>query len=173
MKRQNRTGPCRHASFESILGRGFVAACGGKVFAVEFCPEEEEFLARTRARYGVESRSDPGSLATVVGQIEEYFGGRRKRFSVEVEPLAGSPFERRVWKKLAEVPWGKTVSYGELARRAGSPGAARAVGRAMARNPVSIILPCHRVIRSDGSTGGFGLGTEAKQALLELEGVLT
>lgn len=172
MKRDT-TRDCRHASFDSILGRGFVAVCEGKVFAVEFCPTEKEFLERLKERFGVESENDPRSMAPILHQLEEYFSGRRKSFDVEVEPLDGTPFERRVWKRLSEIPWGETRSYGELARMAGSPGAARAVGRAMARNPVSVILPCHRVIRSDGKAGGFGLGTPAKEKLLRLENALT
>ncbi|MFN3763308.1 MAG: methylated-DNA--[protein]-cysteine S-methyltransferase, partial [Anaerolineae bacterium] len=86
--------------------------------------------------------------------------------------LRGTPFQRRVWEELRRVPYGQTVAYGELARRVGRPGAARAVGRAVGANPVPIIVPCHRVVGADGSLVGYGGGLEIKAALLRLEGVL-
>jgi methylated-DNA-[protein]-cysteine S-methyltransferase len=101
-------------------------------------------------------------------QLEEYFAGARTRFDV---PLAaeGAPFEREVWHALEGIPYGETVSYGEIARRVGQPTAARAVGTANGRNPIAVIVPCHRVIGADGSLTGYGGGLERKRLLLELE----
>ncbi len=86
--------------------------------------------------------------------------------------LRGTPFQQQVWRELRKVPYGQTVSYGELARRVGRPGAVRAVGQAVGANPIPIIVPCHRVVGADGSLVGYGGGLEIKSALLRLEGAL-
>ena len=105
-------------------------------------------------------------------QLDEYFTGGRTAFDL---PLAmeGSPFQRRVWRVLQDIPYGETISYGELARRVGAPATPRNVGSANGRNPVSVIVPCHRVIGADGSLTGYGGGLKRKRILLDLEaGVL-
>lgn len=107
-------------------------------------------------------------FASVRRQLEEYFDGRRRSFDVPLKP-AGSPFELAVWAALQEIPYGETTSYGELARRIGRPDAARAVGAANGRNPIAVIVPCHRVIGANGSLTGYGGGLERKRLLLELE----
>ena len=107
-------------------------------------------------------------FAGAIDQLEEYFAGVRTEFELELDP-GGRPFDLSVWKLLAEIPYGETRSYGELARALGRPDRARAVGGANARNPLAIILPCHRVIGSDGSLTGYGGGLECKRALLALE----
>ncbi|HEU4976428.1 MAG TPA: methylated-DNA--[protein]-cysteine S-methyltransferase [Baekduia sp.] len=118
------------------------------------------------------STRDDDALAPVRAQLGEYFAGARRTFDLELDPH-GSPFERAVWHALTEIPYGETESYGALARRVGRPGAARAVGLANGRNPISIVVPCHRVIGADGSLTGYGGGLERKRTLLELEaGVL-
>lgn len=101
-------------------------------------------------------------------QLEEYFAGERTTFEVKLAP-EGAPFEREVWHALEAIPYGETVSYGEIARRVGQPTAARAVGTANGRNPIAVIVPCHRVIGADGSLTGYGGGLERKRLLLELE----
>jgi len=101
-------------------------------------------------------------------QLEEYFAGTRTVFELPVAP-AGTAFQQRVWDELQRIGFGETVSYGELAARIGRPGSARAAGSANAANPVSIIIPCHRVIGTDGSLTGYGGGLEAKRRLLEHE----
>jgi methylated-DNA-[protein]-cysteine S-methyltransferase len=111
---------------------------------------------------------DDGALAAVRLQLEEYFAGRRTSFEVPVAP-AGTPFQQRVWDELQRIGYGETVSYGELAARIGRPGCARAAGSANGANPVSIVIPCHRVIGANGSLTGYGGGIEAKRYLLELE----
>jgi methylated-DNA-[protein]-cysteine S-methyltransferase len=115
---------------------------------------------------------DDEAFADIREQLEEYFAGRRATFDVPLE-MAGSPFQRRVWRALQDIPYGETISYGELARRVGAPATPRNVGAANGRNPVSVIVPCHRVIGADGSLVGYGGGLERKRTLLELEaGVL-
>jgi methylated-DNA-[protein]-cysteine S-methyltransferase len=115
--------------------------------------------------------ADPGDsvvLKEAERQLAEYFAGERTEFDL---PLAaeGTPFQRRVWSALCDIPYGETISYGELARRVGQPSAARAVGLANGRNPISIVVPCHRVIGSSGKLVGYGGGLDRKQRLLELE----
>ncbi|WP_329743036.1 methylated-DNA--[protein]-cysteine S-methyltransferase [Dyella sp. A6] len=101
-------------------------------------------------------------------QLEAYFAGQRQMFDLPLHPL-GTPFQLEVWQALAGIPYGATLSYGELARRIGQPQAVRAVGAANGRNPLPIVLPCHRVIGSDGSLTGFGGGLPTKRFLLALE----
>jgi methylated-DNA-[protein]-cysteine S-methyltransferase len=131
--------------------------------------------ALTRVGFGAGERSDHDPrLDRVVTQLTEYFAGRRTAFDLDLRPDGGSPFERRVWAALLEIPYGETASYGEIATRIGHPGKARAVGRANGRNPIAIVCPCHRVIGSDGSLTGYGGGLENKRTLLDLEsGALT
>ena len=101
-------------------------------------------------------------------ELAEYFAGKRRAFDLPVRHT-GTPFEARVWDELRRIPYGETISYGELARRIGNPGAIRAVAGANARNPVSILVPCHRVIAADGGLGGYGGVLPAKRILLDLE----
>jgi len=101
-------------------------------------------------------------------QLGQYFAGERTSFDVALA-LEGQPFQLRVWQALQEIPYGETASYGEIARRVGQPDSARAVGLANGRNPVAVIVPCHRVIGADGSLTGYGGGLERKRLLLDLE----
>jgi methylated-DNA-[protein]-cysteine S-methyltransferase len=111
---------------------------------------------------------DDGGLADVVEQLEAYFAGSRSTFDVALD-LQGTEFQRSVWAGLLEIPYGETISYGELARRVGRPGASRAVGLANGRNPVAIIVPCHRVIGANGTLTGYGGGLDRKVWLLDHE----
>jgi len=101
-------------------------------------------------------------------QMAAYFDGRRQVFDLRLAP-EGTPFYRRVWEQLQAIPYGETITYGELARRVGKPNGARAVGLANGRNPLPVVIPCHRVVGADGSLTGYGGGLEIKRALLELE----
>lgn len=107
-------------------------------------------------------------LAAARRQLEEYFEGSRREFDLPLHPR-GTPFQREVWEALGAIGYGETLSYGELAARLGRPGAARAVGLANGRNPISIVVPCHRVIGADGALTGYGGGIERKRFLLDLE----
>lgn len=114
------------------------------------------------------SQRDPAALAPVVAQLEEYFAGERQTFDVPLD-LVGTELQLAVWTQLLEIPYGTTISYSELARRAGRPDVVRAVGACVGQTPVPIVVPCHRVIGKDGSLTGYGGGLPRKQALLELE----
>ena len=111
---------------------------------------------------------DDARLEPARAQLAEYFAGERTAFDLPLRP-AGGPFQLRVWEALQRIPYGETASYGELARELGSPGAARAVGAANGRNPIAIVVPCHRVIGASGSLTGYAGGLECKRALLDLE----
>jgi methylated-DNA-[protein]-cysteine S-methyltransferase len=127
---------------------------------------------RTRAAIDPSWRRDEGRFDEVRRQLDEYFAGKRRDFTLPLA-MAGGIFERRVWEELRAIPYGSTASYGEIASRIGAPGAARAVGVANGRNPIAVIVPCHRVIGADGSLTGYGGGLERKRLLLDLEaGVL-
>lgn len=112
----------------------------------------------------------PGPLADATAQLEEYFSGRRQRFELPLK-LSGTDFQRQVWTTLADIPYGATISYAELAALVGRPAAFRAVGQANGANPLPIVLPCHRVVASGGRIGGYGGGLEMKRRLLALEGL--
>jgi len=112
---------------------------------------------------------DRAPFRTLVRQLAQYFARERRTFDLPLAP-AGTPFQLETWRALVAIPYGTTISYEELARRVGRPGAARAVGAANGRNPLPIVVPCHRVVGKDGSLTGFGGGIETKRALLELEG---
>lgn len=102
-------------------------------------------------------------------QIKEFLDGNRHRFTVKVSPIAGTRFQRRIWSAIARIPYGETRSYADMARAAGRPGAVRAAGSACGANPTPLVVPCHRVIRSDGTMGGFSGDLRMKKALLALE----
>ena len=112
----------------------------------------------------------PEPLVKAIAQLEEYFAGRRQQFDIPLE-LDGTDFQCSVWRNLANIPYGKTVSYAELAMMVGRPNAYRAVGQANGANPLPIVLPCHRVLASGGAIGGYGGGVPMKRQLLALEGV--
>jgi methylated-DNA-[protein]-cysteine S-methyltransferase len=111
---------------------------------------------------------DDAYFKDVAAQLDAYFAGELTSFDLEMN-LLGTPFQRSVWSQLCEIPYGETISYGELARRVGNPNASRAVGLANGRNPVAIIVPCHRVIGANGSLTGYGGGLERKTWLLDHE----
>jgi methylated-DNA-[protein]-cysteine S-methyltransferase len=126
-----------------------------------------DFARGDDAPRGPAAEGDP-LLERVAAQIDEYFAGRRRAFDLPLAPR-GTPFQRRVWDSLLEIPYGATQSYGAIARRIGQPTAVRAVGLANGRNPIAIIIPCHRVIGTDGSLTGYAGGLAIKRALLALE----
>jgi len=119
--------------------------------------------------YGVPGDPADEPFAAAAAQLAAYFDGRLTDFDLPLGP-AGTEFQRRVWDGLRAIPYGQTVSYGELARRLGHPAASRAVGLANGRNPIAIVVPCHRVIGADGSMTGYGGGLDRKRFLLALEG---
>lgn len=117
------------------------------------------------------SEGDNAVLDETRAQLDDYFANRRRSFDLPLRPI-GTPFQREVWTMLGRIPYGETWSYGDVAQRLGKPAAVRAVGAANGRNPIPIVVPCHRVIGADGSLTGFGGGLSIKRYLLELEGSL-
>jgi methylated-DNA-[protein]-cysteine S-methyltransferase len=130
----------------------------------------ENGVAQTGLPPGALRHKPPFPTGSPPRQLQEYFRGKRTDFEVETDPDSASSFDLAVWKALCAIPAGRTTTYGELARRSGYPGAARAVGGAMHRNPIPIIIPCHRVIGVGGSITGYGLGLWRKRWLLDHEG---
>jgi methylated-DNA-[protein]-cysteine S-methyltransferase len=157
----------RYARYESPLGPMFATAEEEGITHIEFLGAKYAPAAQPG---WIEDPHSP-DLAACGSQLTEYFAGRRTQFELRLAPR-GSEFQQRVWREIARVPYGETISYAELARRAGAPGQARAAGAATGRNPVSLAIPCHRIVGSDGSLTGYAGGLERKRELLELEGVL-
>ncbi|MCL4116469.1 UNVERIFIED_CONTAM: hypothetical protein GTU68_049861 [Idotea baltica] len=115
-------------------------------------------------------QENPAPFKQCIQQLNEYFDGERKQFDVSLN-LSGTEFQRRVWEELTRIEYGQTISYAELANRIGQPGASRAVGSANGKNPISIVIPCHRVIGSGGKLAGYSGGLSNKLSLLQLEGL--
>lgn len=157
-------------NIDTPIGRIVVAATPAGVCRVCFASERPEnwylWFDRYFSTLPLEQRHPVVDRA--VSEIEEYFARHRQSFDVPLD-LRGTEFQLRVWTELVNVPFGATTSYGELARRVGKPGGARAIGNALGRNPVPIIVPCHRVIGHDQALVGFGGGLSVKEQLLELE----
>ena len=151
---------------DSPVGPLFVAADTQGLRAIEFRDNRHPVRRGDDWREG-----DSPLLRQARTQLDEYFSGRRRGFELPLSPQ-GTGFQRAVWMSLASIPYGQTVSYAQLASRVGRPTASRAVGAANGRNPLPIVLPCHRVIGADGALTGFGGGLPTKQYLLKLEGAL-
>ena len=117
---------------------------------------------------GMNSKDQNPIIKKTIQQLDEYFAGKRKNFDIHFD-LGGTDFQKKVWQELCKIPFDQTISYAELARRVGNPKASRAVGNANGKNPIPIIIPCHRVVKSDGSLGGYSSGITKKKQLLKLE----
>lgn len=149
----------------------YVAATARGVARIHLGGTEPDFVRDLQQRFGARIRRDDRTLAGERAALAAYLAGRSKRLDLELDLAGLRPFQARVLGALRRVPFGCVVSYGELARQAGCPRAARAVGQALGSNPLPLVLPCHRVISQDGSIGGFTGGLALKRVLLELEGV--
>ena len=153
-----------HKKVQSPVGRLTLVASDEGLVAVLW---EGDRPGRVRIDAGRLANDHP-VLIEAERQLGEYFGGRRQQFAIRLD-MTGTPFQRRVWSALLAIPFGETRSYRQIAEQIGSPGAVRAVGAANARNPISIVAPCHRVIGSNGALTGFAAGLAIKARLLELE----
>lgn len=158
----------RYARFATPIGALLATAAGGALTGLYFHGERH---APAISAGWIED-ADAAPFGECLRQLREYLEGARRAFDL---PIAadGSEFQRRVWIEIARIPYGKTLAYAELAARAGVPGSARAAGAATGANPVSIVVPCHRVIGSDGSLTGYAGGVARKRKLLVIEGALT
>ena len=156
---------------KSPLGQVFVAVSQQGLCAVEFAKTENEFLARLR-RQATAAKTDKAT-AKALAELQEYFSGRRKTFDLPLDLSSLTPFQREVLAVTSGIPWGEVWSYQRVAEEMGRPKSRRPVGQALGRNPIPIVIPCHRVVASDGSLGGYsgGTGLDSKRWLLRHEGV--
>jgi len=142
------------------LGPVAITAAKGAIISMDLLPPDTP----------LDDTSPEPLLEAAFTQLREYLAGQRQTFELPLAPV-GTVFQKRIWTLLAEIPFGAVASYGDIAAQAGRPNAARAVGGACRCNPIPIFIPCHRVVTAGGRLGGFGLGLELKQRLLDLEGV--
>jgi methylated-DNA-[protein]-cysteine S-methyltransferase len=157
---------------DSPVGELLVGASERGLCVITYDPEPEREVETLAKRFGARILRSPRPVDPTRRQLDEYFEGRRRSFDLPVDLTLARDFGRRVLTELQRVPYGELTTYGALAARAGKPSAARAVGTIMNRNPVPIVVPCHRVVGSSGSLVGYAGGLERKTALLRLEGAL-
>ena len=160
-------------SYQSPCGVLLLGSINDKLCLCDWRTERHSDRVDRRLKRILDAEFEEGQsdvIAYAGKQLDEYFAGKRQTFDVPLF-FIGTDFQKTVWNKLLEIPFGTTVSYGEMARRIGRPTAVRAVANANGANPISIFAPCHRVIGSDRSLTGYGGGIEAKRKLLELEGI--
>jgi methylated-DNA-[protein]-cysteine S-methyltransferase len=157
---------------DSPLGTLLVAATEAGVCRISYDPEPERELEQLARLLGTRILRTPKPVDETRRQLDEYFEHSRREFELEIDLRLSAAFSRRVLQELARVPYGETTTYGDLAARAARPRAARAVGTVMNRNPLPIVLPCHRVVGRSGSLTGYGGGLDRKEALLRLEGAI-
>lgn len=156
------------AIFESPMGSLVVRGTADAVTDIYFA--RQELPGTNPVENGTGTGSTPEPVLLAVRQLDEYFRARRRRFDFPIY-MDGTPFQRAVWAFLLSIPYGQTYTYGEVAAHIGKPGAARAVGAAVGSNPISIVVPCHRVVGAGGGLGGYGGGLDTKRFLLQLEGI--
>jgi O-6-methylguanine DNA methyltransferase len=158
-----------YSSFPSpFLKRVFVASTQRGVCMVDFLTSEKTFLKRVKERFPGEIIKNDLKNKDVISQLRKYLEGKLLRFHCKFD-FRGTTFQKKVWSELAKIPYGQTRSYKEIAKAIGHPAAFRAVGNANGQNPLPLIIPCHRVIESNGGLGGFGHGLKVKRQLLDLE----
>jgi methylated-DNA-[protein]-cysteine S-methyltransferase len=162
-----------YGTVDSPIGKLLVATTGRGVVRISFHSEAEDLVLDELARrISPRVLESPRRVAPVARELDQYFAGRRRRFDVPLDWSLVGPYARRVLRATARIPFGKVSTYREVARKAGNPAASRAAGNALGSNPIPIVVPCHRVLRTGGGLGGYGGGVEVKQLLLELEGAL-
>lgn len=160
-----------YRTFDTPIGTLLLAATERGLVRIAFaCQDLDAVLAELAGRISPRVLAAPRPLDPAARQLEEYFAGRRREFDVPLDFTLAAAFRREVLERLRLVGYGQTTSYARLAASTGRPRAVRAAGTACARNPLPVVVPCHRVLRSDGGIGGYAGGTEAKRTLLALEG---
>ena len=161
-----------YTNFELPTGLAYAAATEKGIARIELSVKSESgFLRELEAEFGVAPVKDERPFKALVKELRLYFAGKLTKFTVPLD-MRGTEFQMKVWKALSKIPSGQVRSYKQLAVMVGNPDGARAIGGAMNRNPVPIIVPCHRVIESSGGLGGYGGGLDKKRMLLKLEGAL-
>ena len=162
----------RYAWIDGPFGRVFVARSQRGVCRVSFRRSEDVLLTDLERR-GLLPERARGELDSELRQLEEYFEGKRRRFRFPVDLRGVTPFQRKVLEAASEIPFGRVERYADVAERVGSPKACRAVGNALGKNPVAIVIPCHRVVASGGKLGGYTGGLDIKRTLMRIEGIPT
>jgi methylated-DNA-[protein]-cysteine S-methyltransferase len=157
---------------DSPVGTLLLASTDRGLCRISYDPEPHRALDELARRHGARVLRSPKPLDETRRELDDYFEGRRRAFDLDVDLTAVTDFHRTVLRELALVPYGETATYGALATRVGKPKSARAIGGAMNRNPIPIVLPCHRIVGAHGELTGYAGGLERKIALLELEGAL-
>lgn len=156
---------------DSPLGPVFIGGSEAGIHRLDFLrdgKDEAYFRAHLEAETGASAERDPEAASAAATQLREYFEGTRERFTLPLKPL-GTDFQRQVWEALLDIPFGETSTYGALAKRLGRPTASRAVGACVGRNPMSVVVPCHRVLGANGALTGYASGLDRKRRLLALE----
>ena len=158
-----------YSSFNSLLlKKVFVASTERGVCAVDFFKTEKAFLKELKKRFTGKIVKDDRKNRKTIDQLRRYLNGELRRFDCKLD-LEGTPFQKKVWSALAKIPYGQTRSYRDIAKAIGHPKAFRAVGNANGQNSIPLIVPCHRVVESNGGLGGFGHGVKVKKQLLDFE----
>jgi O-6-methylguanine DNA methyltransferase len=159
-----------YAGLETPMGTMWAAASEKGLVQFHITCNKEGFMRELKTRIKAEFVEDPSKFKELKSQIDRYFKGERLVFEVPFD-MRGTPFQVDVWKAIYSIPYGKLTSYGGIAKKIGRPKAVRAVGNAVGDNPMGLVVPCHRVVSSNGGIGGFGGGLEWKRKLLAQEGV--
>ena len=160
-------------SVDSPIGRLLVATTAAGLVRIGFHSEAEDLVLEELARR-ISPRvvRAPSQVAGVARELDEYFDGRRRDFETPIDWALVGPYARKVLTATAAIPFGEVSTYREVARKAGNPAASRAAGNALGSNPIPVVVPCHRVLRTNGTLGGYGGGLDVKELLLRLEGVM-
>jgi O-6-methylguanine DNA methyltransferase len=154
-----------------LLKRVFLIAKNERgVCEISFSSDEKEFVKSLKHKFNDKAVYSSSKLYSEIKQINEYFWGKRKKFSMKLN-MKGTKFQEKVWKAITKIGYGKTASYYDIAKGINNPNALRAVGTACGKNPLPIVIPCHRVISKDGGIGGFGGGLQLKRKMLKIEKV--
>ena len=168
--RMTETNPLYYSRMESVIGPLWIAVSDKGLVAIDWGSRPFPPTNHLKGEAWVNSEE---KTARAREELTEYLAGKRKEFTIPLDLRSGTEFQRRCWETLTTIPYGKTMSYVEVAKAVGRPGAFRAVGQANHRNPIPIVIPCHRVINADGRLAGYGGGIDLKERLLVLEGVLS
>jgi methylated-DNA-[protein]-cysteine S-methyltransferase len=160
----------RYGTVPSPVGDLLVAVSDKGICEISFARDGSETFFDELKHRGFVGKADQHAIEDVASQLRDYFSGRRKHFDMTVDLSGMTPFTQQVLKATASVPFGKLSTYRDIARTIGKPGATRAVGNALGRNPIPVVVPCHRIVRSDWTIGGYTGGLDIKERLLSIEG---
>mgnify|MGYP003444436049 CR=1 FL=1 len=160
-----------YTSFNSPIGKIHLALTEKGLCEIGIGESKKKFISSLQKTYNIKPVKDDAAFKDLVKLLKRYLNGEKLRIDIPFD-LKGTSFEKKVWKALLKIPYGKTKSYGEIAKEIGLPNGARAVGNACGKNPIPIIIPCHRVIAGNGGLGGYTGGIGIKKRLLRIEGVL-